>query len=107
MTRQRRLTSGRAWLSNYSGKNVLRGYCKHFAVNWRCAAIELEILGIKIDTAYLAQRETTEAATIKHRKNAKLQSTVTQIEHWHPFTSPLDAYLAGDYAAVYDLESEV
>ncbi|EMB18838.1 hypothetical protein RE6C_00471 [Rhodopirellula europaea 6C] len=25
-------------MPEYTGKNVLRGYCKHFGVDWRCAS---------------------------------------------------------------------
>jgi hypothetical protein len=61
MNKQGRLDSARAWLTKYGGKNVLRGYCKHFAVDWLCAASELQMLGFQIDPNYLAQREKTEA----------------------------------------------
>lgn len=42
MKRAGRPAAAKAWLASYSGKNVLRGYCVHFAVDWRCAAVELK-----------------------------------------------------------------
>lgn len=42
MTRQGRLDVGRAWLTKYEGKHVLRSYCKHFAVNYE-ALYDLEL----------------------------------------------------------------
>jgi hypothetical protein len=73
MSRQGRLASARSWLPKYSGKNVLKGYCKHFGVDWRCATVELAMLGVKIDPAYLAMRETTEAEKTRQRKERKKQ----------------------------------
>jgi len=60
MKRAGRLQSARSWLATYQGSNLLRGYCKHFGVDWRCAAIELQALGVQIDKTYLQQREVTE-----------------------------------------------
>ena len=68
MERPARLQAARMWLTQFDGKNVLRGYCKHFAVDWRCAAIELRTLGLCIDDSYLEQRELAEKAMVAKRK---------------------------------------
>ncbi len=105
MCRQGRLASARSWLPKYSGKNVLRGYCKHFGVDWRCAAAELQMLGAKTDPAYLAMRERTDAEkTRQNRERTQRQKEEEEIAHWHPCTDPFTAYLAGDLAALHDLE---
>lgn len=52
MNRPARLQLAQAWLQKYSGKNVVRGYRKHFAVDWKCAAIELDMLGVELDRDY-------------------------------------------------------
>jgi len=42
-------------MASYSGKNILRGYCVHFGVDWRCAATaaaELKTLGVSLDSAH-------------------------------------------------------
>ena len=53
MNRPARLQSAKAWLQKYSGKNAIKGYRKHFAVDWKCAAIELEMLGVELDRDYV------------------------------------------------------
>ncbi|MFN3194274.1 MAG: hypothetical protein ACE361_27450 [Aureliella sp.] len=104
MNRERRITAARSWLPSYTGKNILRGYCKHFGVDWRCAAAELEILGVKVDAGYLATREATEAELVRKRVERKQEREAHETDHWHPYTDPFSAYLAGDFAALHDLE---
>lgn len=104
MKRAGRLTAANAWLASYSGKNVLRGYCTHFAVDWRCAAAELQMLGVKLDPAYLAQRERTEAEQSRKRMERKQKQQADSDQHWHPNTDPFAAYLAGGFEALHDLE---
>lgn len=104
MKRKGRIASARTWLPTFTGKNVLRGYCRHFGVDWRCAVIELAQLGVKFDPAYLAQREITELAKIETRTPRKKKREAGANDHWHPYTDPLSAYLAGDFAALHDLE---
>jgi hypothetical protein len=55
MDRSARFQSARTWLKTYSGKNIAAGYRRHFAVDWVCAFRELEMLGVKIDSAYKDQ----------------------------------------------------
>lgn len=102
MKRAGRLASAKSWLPTYTGKSILRGYCKHFAVNWRCAAMELKQLGIKLDPEYLAIREKSEAETVRKRQEKKQEQAVNQ--HWHPYSDPFEAYLASDFAALHELE---
>lgn len=66
MNRKRRLDAARAWLPKYEGKNVVRGYRKHFGVDWACAFIELEMLGVDIDPGY--KESTLRAADAKARR---------------------------------------
>ncbi|MCY2976975.1 MAG: hypothetical protein NTW52_20160 [Planctomycetota bacterium] len=102
MKRPARLESAKKWIPTYTGKHLLRGYCNHYAVDWRCAAIELELLGIRIDSAYIAKRERTEAELTKQRQTRKEERKSPQNLHWHPFTDAYSAYMAGDFAAIYD-----
>lgn len=48
MTRDTRIQSAKSWLQTYSGKNVIRGYCKWFGVDSLTAVIELRQLGVPI-----------------------------------------------------------
>lgn len=104
MQRPARLASAKTWMASYSGKNILRGYCVHFAVDWRCAAAELKMLGIKLDPAYLSQRERTEAEQSRRRSERKQKQEADADQHWHPYTDSLSAYLAGDFEALHNLE---
>jgi hypothetical protein len=61
MKRPARLESAKGWIPTYTGKYLLHGYCNHYGVGWRCAAIEPKLLGIAVDPAYFAQRELMEA----------------------------------------------
>jgi hypothetical protein len=103
MKRPARLHSAKKWIPTYTGKHLLRGYCNHYAVDWRCAAIELKLLGIAVDPASIAQRERTEAELTKQRQTKKEERKSLRNLHWHPFTDPFYAYLAGDFAALHDL----
>ncbi len=104
MKRQGRLQSAKSWIPTYTGKNLLQGYCNHYGVDWRCAAIELRQLGVAIDPTYLAQRERMDAETIKQRQAKKQKRESSKDQHWHPYPDAFSAYLAGDFAAVHDLE---
>ena len=103
MNRSARLQSAVSWLKKYNGKNILRGYCKHFAVDWRCAAIELRQLGITLNEQHFSRRAETELA---RRRRKGSQTTTETNSDWPPYESSFDAYLAGDYAAHYALEQE-
>jgi hypothetical protein len=104
MKRPRRLESAKKWIPNYSGNNLLRGYCNYYGVDWRCAAHELKILGISIDPAYLEQRKRTEAEVVKRRKAKKEDHESLKNQHWHSFTDSFDAYLAEDFSALHEIE---
>jgi hypothetical protein len=108
MKRPARLKSAVSWLTKFSGKNVLRGYCKHFGVDWRCAAIELKRLGVQLDPDYLQERERTEKDLAAHRKKRReAQVAESASQRWYDYEMPLEAHLAEDYAALYDLECQL
>jgi len=48
-----RLASASSWLPKYSGKNIIRGYRKHYGVDIRCAVNELSLLRVPLDEAYV------------------------------------------------------
>lgn len=103
--RSARLKNAAPWLKKYKGKDSLRGYCKQFPVDWRCAAIERERLGVPIDPEYLKRKEATEqqqALARQKRKAAKAKAE--QLEACPPYGSAFEAYLAGDFEALHELE---
>ena len=107
MNRAGRLQSARTWLPKYDGNNVLRSYCKHFAVDWRCAAKELQLLGVTLPTEYLQRRELTEREQVAKRKQGKQTTTHSKVDSTTPcVTDAFSAYLAGDYAALHAFECE-
>ncbi len=115
MRRPARLQSAKRWLETYSGKNVLRSYGKHFAVDWRCAALELQLLGIKIDPAYLKQRELSEqnraaaataAAAIAAEAERCRNEELRQLEDDPDGGDMIAAYLEGDFPALHVMECE-
>jgi hypothetical protein len=104
MKRTGRLASARGWLERYSGKNILRSYCKHFGVDWRCAATELKALGVKIDPADVDQRKRAEAVLVQERMERKHTQQANAELPWHLYSDPFAAFLADDFAALHDLE---
>jgi hypothetical protein len=61
MTRQGRLSSARAtrWVEKYTGKNIIRGYSRWFAVDLLSAVTELRALGVPINQEREKQIRTT------------------------------------------------
>ncbi|UOQ83753.1 hypothetical protein [Gracilibacillus salinarum] len=50
--KQGRLQAAPHWIPKYEGKNLVKGYAKHFGVNKLNAIVELETLGYEIDEKY-------------------------------------------------------
>ena len=97
MNRSARLQSAGNWLKTYNGKNIAAGYRRHFAVDWACAFKELEMLSIKIDSAYKNQIVKSVEGHIAARKLIKSRRQETYEE---PFEQDeYFAYIAGYTAA--------
>lgn len=72
--RSRRLLKGKTWIVSYNGKNIVRGYAKHFRVDLLCAIKELRLLGVMITDQYeqaVQQTLATLAAQKKLREEQK------------------------------------
>ena len=67
MKRPARLQAARAWLARYPGKNIVKAYRKHFAVDTLCALIELQRLGVKLDLEYVQRVRSSEQSRIEAR----------------------------------------
>jgi hypothetical protein len=107
MKRSARLRSAVSWLKKFAGKSVLRGYCKHFGVDWRCAAIELRQLGVHLDSEYLKRREVSEQQLCNARKKRRESQVEEKLsERWYGYESTFETYLAEDYPALYAMECE-
>ena len=71
MNRQARLQHARStnWLATYHGKDVIKGYCKWFAVDPLCALKELRILGMTIsEEKEIEIRKTAEKKALARRR---------------------------------------
>lgn len=67
--RAQRLQSARIWIIKYEGKNIVKGYTKHFAVDIMCAIAELQLLGHKFTDEYInSVRKNIESKKIKQRE---------------------------------------
>ncbi|PYS54587.1 MAG: hypothetical protein DMG13_07660 [Acidobacteria bacterium] len=95
LRRSGRLQAAKAWMASYSGKNIVRGYRKHFAVDSICALRELGMLGVAIDPAY----EKALMATVegqRKRNSQKKQHRIAQESAVMPEEDPWGLpYIAG------------
>ncbi len=76
MNRKGRLQSAPSWMKEYNGKNLVKVYAKHFAVDKSCAVIELQMLGVEIDGSYIAELK----LSIKAREEAKLNNSALKCQ---------------------------
>jgi len=107
MNRPARLQSAVAWLKEFEGRHVLRGYCKHYGVDWRCAAIELQQLGVKLDADYLEARERFDRQQFVNRKQRRDERDAElHCQDSIEYETLPDAYLAGDFPALHAMECE-
>ena len=86
----------------------MRGYCNRYGVDWRCAAIELKRFGVQLDPDYLKQHEASERQLANYRKRCRQpRFGEGASDRWYDYDSPLEAYLAGDYATLFAIECEL
>jgi hypothetical protein len=88
LNRQGRLQAAKAWLRSYPGKNIARGYRKHFGVDSLCAIRELRLLGVAIDPAY--ERAVLAASNAQKQKRKRKAEFVIGEESYYGF-----AFIAG------------
>jgi len=88
LTRQGRLQAAKTWLRSYPGKNIARGYGKHFGVDPLCAIRELLLLGVAIDPAY--ERAVLAASHARNKKRQRDEKFLISEETFYGF-----AFIAG------------
>ena len=95
LVRNARLQAARNWLPTYTGKNVVRGYRKHFGVDALCAIVELQLLGVPIQPGYIESVERSRAAMRRKRAARKerkqRQASMPIVRDW----DETYAYIAG------------
>jgi len=52
LNRTKRLKLAPKWISTYTGKNLVRGYARHFSVDLICAITEMRMLGYTVSEEY-------------------------------------------------------
>jgi hypothetical protein len=95
MNRQSRLQAARHWISKYEGKNIVRGYWRHFEVTPICAALELRMLGLEISDDYITKLRTDEEA---RRKANERRRELKKEREWidlYPDSDETFAFIAG------------
>lgn len=63
-----RLNSGKVWINTYSGQNIIKAYCKKYAVDKLCAIYELRILGANISENQESEIKRSIEELKEHRK---------------------------------------
>lgn len=71
--REKRLILAKQWLETYEGKNIAKGYRKHFGVPPLCAVKDLQMLGFEFTDDYI------EALKIS-QKNCRKQKDVDKLK---------------------------
>jgi len=98
LKRSVRLPKAKLWLEIYSGKNIVRGYAKKFAVDKLCAVIELKMLGVDIPEAEEEQvkkaieNKRIQSLKLKQKRQEKL---LKGDEYLFPESDYYYAYIAG------------
>ena len=97
MSRLARLQSAPHWIPKYAGKNIVRGYAKHYGVNLLCAAKELQLLGVEVDPEYVRRLQATvEAKAEAMRKRKEKEPWARELEELAAADWDDDfAYIAG------------
>ena|SRR3990167_4543020 len=93
MRRESRLQSAKNWISTYSGKNIILGYCKWFSVDLQCAINELKMLNVKLDEQYVNHALKCQTGMIAARKKQREDSddTFYYIAGYTPGGAPFGA----------------
>ncbi len=90
-----RLQSARSWISNYSGKNLVRGYRKRYGVTLLCAAEELKMLGIEVSDQYISQLKVAEENIRKQNIIRKRLKEEKRLQDLYPDSDGTYYYIAG------------
>ncbi len=68
---EKRLQAGKSWINKYEGKDIVKGYSKHFAVDLFCAVKELKLLGIEISEEYIGKLKIWQENIMRQRAREK------------------------------------
>ena len=97
LKRKDRLRQASRWILEYTGKNIIKGYRKHFKVHPLCAAYDLRMLGIEISESRIQQLKKDVENRRKqneHRRQLKEQQRL-QIIDPYPCSNEYFYYIVG------------
>jgi hypothetical protein len=95
LKRAARLQSSKSWISDYSGKNLVRGYRKRYGVTLLCAAKELKMLGIEVSDQYISQLKVAEENVRKQNIIKKRLKEEKGLRDLYPDSVGTYYYIAG------------
>lgn len=78
--RKDRLANANKWLQTYNGKNIVKGYAKHFGVDKLCAVQELERLGYSYSDKYKQHLKDEQVRKAEERRERKRKREADLIE---------------------------
>ncbi len=76
--RVQRLAAAPKWLPTYTGKDIVKGYRKHYGVDWQTAFTELELLGVAIDPVRKERTLQSVQQQATHRRQKKQERLAEQ-----------------------------
>lgn len=74
--RERRLQMAKAWIPTYTGKNIVKGYKKHFALSPLGAVADLQLMGYEFTPEYIEELKRDEV----NRSNSKRKPEQEPVE---------------------------
>jgi hypothetical protein len=78
LNRKKRLKLAPQWLSDYTGKNMVRGYARHFFVDLICAITELRMLCYQVPDEYeLAVKRSIADRSLQRKKKREAKAAAT------------------------------
>jgi hypothetical protein len=95
LTRRGRLDAAPAWMAKYEGKNLVKCYSKHFAVDKLCALKELEMLGVTFSQEYVSQVKRNVEDQIKAGQERKRKRKEQEEINLYPDSDWYFSFIAG------------
>ena len=75
LNRTKRLKLASRWINAYTGKNMVRGYARHFSVDLICAITELRMLGYGVPEEFeLAVKHSIADRSLQRKKKREAQA---------------------------------
>lgn len=95
MKREARLHSAAIWIKTYTGKSLVRGYMKWYAVDEICALTELKILGVDISDNHLQQLKKKAENKAFHRQKMKEKKKLEDLKSLYEDSDDTFYFIAG------------